>query len=262
MVKIPRMRKHDPKKGLKKHYHKNRKAGEGQRRFREASGMLTRIVANDPFPQMQFRKLTYVDENIIGTTNVASPMFGTENLYNLNSIWDPYVAGGVNSHNTTALGCVELAALYYRYKVHAVDIDVTFYNPRLNTFTASADINGLIAGLIVNNPSSLANTLAGNDAGRVSKLPFVWTKEVPATGQNKVHFKQYLRMSTLFEMTNAQYKDDINNTTAGTLANPSTLTQLGIALADGNSNSTFYYCNYRVQITYYTQFYQRKDLAI
>jgi len=223
---------------------------------------LNRYVANDPFPPVLYTRLTYVDQGSVGSPGDSTMHFGGENVYNLNSVYDPYVAGGVNNHNTTALGLTEIGNLYYRYKVHQVEIKVTFYHPHVNTITESNETTGLYAGIIVNNPSLLASTLAGNDFGRVSKLPSVWTKVVPAAGPGKCEFRQKFDLHTLFELTKLQYETDINNTTAGVGANPSTLCQMAVALADSNGGASACYTQYRVEITYLTQFYQRKALSI
>jgi len=224
--------------------------------------MLNRYLSDDPFPPVLYTRLTYVDQDTVLSPGNSTATFGTDIVYNLNSPWDPYNAGGVNNHNTSALGLTEVAALFYRYKVLQVEIEITFYHPHTTTFTESTEATGLFAGVIVNNPSSLSTALAGNDFGRISKYPSVWTSVIPAAGPGKTVFRQRFDLHTLFELTKQQYMTDINNTTAGVGASPSTLTQLRVSVADANAAAVSLYSDVRVQITYLTQFYQRKPLAL
>jgi len=209
-----------------------------------------------------YTDLTYVDQNVVVTPGTSTTQFGTDLVYNLNSPFSPYTGGGVNNHNTSALGLTETGNLYFRYKVHQVDVKVTFYHPHTNTFTESTEATGVFAGVIVNNPSSLSTTLAGNDFGRISKYASVWTRTVPAAGPASVSFTQRFDLHTLFELTKQQYKADINNTTAGVGSSPSTLCQLRVSAADANASATALFSDVRVELTYLVQFYQRKPLTI
>jgi hypothetical protein len=224
-------------------------------------GMMSRYAMRDPFEPVCFKALTYVDQDLVSTPGNSTSQFGTDIVYNLNSVWDPYNAGGVNNHNTSALGLAELTPIYSRYKVMGVEIRITFYHPHVNTITESNETTGLYAGIIVNNPA-VTTTLGGKEFGRVSKLPNVWTKLIPPAGSNKVEFRQYFDMSTVFEMSRLQYDSDINNTTAGVGGNPGSLAQLNVALADSNGGAAAANAQVRVELTYVTQFYERKELTI
>lgn len=224
---------------------------------------LSVINANDPFPPMCMKRMTYcgtgqlqVNNGAIGTALFAN--VGGDFVWRLNSPHDPYI-GVTASLNTSAYGMTEMAFLYNRYKVHGVLAEIQFYDPS-SSGTSKAD--GLVLGIILNNPSN-TDTVTGLTIGAVERRPQGWTSTLADSGKQSLNFRQYLPMHTAFGITKLQYKTDIENTTGATNSDPGSVPTLHLSMADSNgrSDSTTLYMNFTIKLTYFTQFYQRKQYA-
>lgn len=211
--------------------------------------------ANDPFPPMCMKTMTYAAthqlhiNNAIGTANFSSE----ERVWKLNSPVDPYVGITPSVLNTSAYGMTEMASLYNRYKVFGVLVEIQFFDP---------NEDGLVAGVLFNNPSNGSNQLLNSSIGSVEKKPQGWTSSLANTGSQKLNFRQYYPMHQLFNLTKSQYANDIENTTSGTASDPATNAWVNICMADSNARAnTDLYMQYTIRLTYYTQFYQRKQYS-
>lgn len=224
---------------------------------------LSVINANDPFPPKCFKRMTYcgtgqlvIQNGILGTSNFAN--VGGDVVWRLNSPYDPYI-GVAASLNTSAYGMTEMASLYNRYKVFGCLIEIQFYDPSALGDTRA---DGLVLGLILNNPSN-TDTVTGLSIAAVERRPQGWTSTLADSGKQSLNFRQYLPMHTAFNVTKLQYAVDLENTTAATNSDPGSVPTLHLSMADSNarSDSSVLYMNYTIKLTYFTQFYQRKQYA-
>lgn len=239
-------------KPSKKAYKKNAK------HKKRAQGMMTRFLKNDPFKPKDFKRLTYSGVGSLGVTSVtAAPSASL--AFTLNDPYDPYLPLTPATLNTKALGMTELAAIYNRLKVHAVEVSVTFYDPQGPAGTIT---DGLVACCLVNNPSNLANTMVGTDYGKLAKLPMTWVKQISDYGSQRVTFKQYFMMYQLFGLTHQQFKNDIENTTQPTNGSPASKAELEIGIADSHGRNTACICQFKIEINYFVELYQRVELAL
>jgi len=208
--------------------------------------------SNDPFPPRCFKTMTYAASSILTLSTSGSLNFiSDEHTFKLNSIFDPYLGTTPAPLNVKAYGYTEMATLYSRYRVNGVLVEVQFFDP-------SAD--GLVMGMLFLNPSS-SNSLIGESVGQIERRPQGWTSSLANTGSQKLNFRQYYPMNHLFNISKLQFKSDIDSTTAAITGDPASLPLLKIAMADSNGTaggSTFY-CKYTIRLTYFTEFYQRKQ---
>lgn len=225
---------------------------------------LSVINSEDPFPPMCLKRMTYsgtgqlhIANGATGTANFAN--VGGDFVWRLNSPYDPYIGISPSSLNTSAYGFAEMATLYNRYKVHGVLCEIQFFDP---SSSGDARADGLVLGVILNNPSNV-DTVNGLSIGAVERRPQGWTSTLADSGKQSLNFRQYLPMHTAFNITKLQYKADIENTTAGTNGDPGSVPTLHLSMADSNarSDSTNLYMNFTIKLTYFTQFYQRKQYA-
>lgn len=206
---------------------------------------------NDPFPAMCLKRMVYSTRGQFALTRDGATTFGSglDQVFNLNSPWDPSTAV-TGEGNVSAYGMTEMISLYNRYKVHGVLVEVQFFDP---------STDGLVCGLLFNNPSNLSATLAGKSIGAIEKRPMAWASSLANSGSQKLNFKQFFPMYKLFNLTKSQYKNDIENTTSATDNKPATLAQMHINIADATAAASgTVYMNYVIKLTYFTQFYQRK----
>jgi hypothetical protein len=244
--KTPRISKRG--RGTRKKKPQKRKYGGA---LISGSGRMTNFVKNDPFPPSCYKQMVYAGTGQLFVTS-TNKQFGTELSFKLNSIYDPY-DGTTGTLNTTAYGQAQMAGLYHRYKVNGVKLEVQFFDP---------SHDGIVCGILLNNPSNLAEALGGKDCGQLAKMPMSWSSSISNTGSQKMYFKQYWPMNVVFNMTKGQYLNDIDNTTSATNGSPATLAKALLAIADANFSNAERSINFTIKITYYTYFYQRKQYAI
>lgn len=207
---------------------------------------------NDPFPAMCLKRMVYATRGQFALTRDGTTLFGSglDQVFNLNTPWDPSTAI-TGETNVAAYGMTEMISLYNRYKVHGVLVEVQFFDP---------STDGLVCGILFNNPSNLSATLAGKTIGAIEKRPMAWASSLANSGSQKLNFKQYFPMNKLFNLTKSQYKNDIENTTSDTNNKPATLVQMRMNVADSSAAASgTVYMNYVLKLTYFTQFYQRKQ---
>lgn len=214
---------------------------------------LAQFRANDPFPPICHKKMTYCESGQLRIVPSGSQLFSAvdEYVWKLNDVLDPYVGTLPAILNASTYGMNEMAQLYNRYKVTGCMIEITFFDP-------SAD--GLVVGLIINNPSN-AVVLAGKYIGDVGKRPQGWVSSLANTGSQKLNFKQYFPMHTLCNLTKLQFKVDIDNLTSPTTGSPGSLPKLHLNMADSTARSSGsdLFMQFTIKLTYFTEFYQRKQ---
>lgn len=210
--------------------------------------------SNDPFPPRCFKTMTYsasgqLDLITAGTANFSS----SEYAWVLNSVADPFLGTLPGNLNTACYGMTEMAAIYNRYKVNGVLIEVQFFDP---------SVDGLVLGLLFNNPSN-SEVLTGKSIGTVEKRPQGWTSTLANTGSQKMNFKQYFPMNVLGNITKSQFKNDITNWTAATTGSPATIPLMQLCMADSSARNPAtpitLYCAFTIRLSYFTEFYARKQ---
>lgn len=201
---------------------------------------LGRLFGRSPFP-LRLNKVLHYQEDVdlvCGTTNVL----GTEMVYRLNDLFLPKT-GGIKQ----AYGFDQMQVLYNRYKVNAVKIRLTIYDPKV------ADM--LKVACIVLNPSESAYTLAGQTADAVGDKNNTWTAVIANSGSQKITRKMYFPVGKLANISKLQFKADPDNFTAGVGGSPATLVWMKLAACDPNGGGVTGSVRCKLDIFYYSTFY-------
>lgn len=203
-----------------------------------------------PFPINMWTKFTYTESLFLA--NGATNTVGTTYKLGLNALWDVYLAaGGHQPYGFDSL--VSANGPYYRYKVWSVRLDLEFYDP-------SAD-SGIQICCAVHNPVSYAAgaTISGLSIDQVSEKHNTFTKYISSTGAQTVRVSRVFPMHQLFNLTKAQFANDISTTTGSNAGNPASTPVLEIGILDSRSNT----CSVMVKgmLTFNTQLYDRAQLS-
>lgn len=199
-----------------------------------------------PFPPTRGYRLVYEQD---GALNVGtSGTIGSEQVFNLNSLYDPDKTG--TGHQPYGYDALQVA--YNRYKVHGCLVELEFYN--IQTLKAIDCIYALF------NPSNVSGTLTGSLPSAIGEEQQGEVVTIQEFGNTKRRVKMYVPMYKAFGMTKLQYSADIENTTAGVGGDPGSLATLHIGTADPNQGSSGL-CRYKLKLTYFCQMYQRKIMA-
>jgi hypothetical protein len=226
----------------------SRKAN-GEKKSRARNPMIARgpvllSTVGDPFPIRMVTKLRY--GQLFTETCGASGLFGTEQVFRLNSLFDPDLTG--TGHQP--YGFDTLATIYYRYKVHAVSITLRFSDP-------SAD--GIICAAHFQSPDTTA-TVTGSDPNVIMERSGVWTRNLNNTGSQVVTLQQHFPMHQLCNLTISQFKNNIEDYQALCTTSPARTPYVRIATAalDGSSTST---CRVEAIFDFHCEFFDRIVLS-
>lgn len=216
---------------------------------------LTKFLKPIPFPTIKRVKLNYhVTQNLNSTS--LSTTFGTEADYYLNSLYAPEVTGGHQPYGFDQL--VSNNGPYYRYKVNAAKVKLTFTAP--GGGDDSAALNSILAGCIVINPTA-SYTLTGTGYDVLAEQNMSQIVKIPSSGSQHGTISFYLPMHKAMNWSKKDFNRDLSTTTAPYNGNPQNVVMLKIATANmrGSSAVTTVYCH--IDITYYCELYSRVILA-
>lgn len=196
----------------------------------------------DPIGPKKLCKFTYCD--VIGFTTGAGGVAPAQQVYNLNSLFDPDNSGV--GHQPYYYD--QMTAMYNRYKVSGCLVELLWTNP-------SAD--GIDCLMMVQPSSSTTSTLTGVRTENVLERPQVVVRTLNNSGSQKVYVKQYFDIATVEGLTKIQFKSTSSDIyCANTNASPSALPTIALSACStlGNSGNTV---NCNVKLTYYSQLYER-----
>lgn len=189
-----------------------------------------RVMKDFPFVHMS-----------IYTAGIATA-FGGENVYRLNSMFDPDFTG----IGPQPQGWDQYKAIYVKYKVVAVTLEVTFTNP---------STSGLIVACQLSNPNDTI-TLTGTSAQTSDSRYNVEQRYLNDTGSQQVTIKRRFPMEDLLGITPEMFRGDDQNFSAVIGANPARVPFVRVAIADvsGAAGQT---CTGVVKIIYHTMIFSR-----
>jgi len=211
-------------------------------------GSFSNFVSNQPFPDRRNVKLSYRQIVQLATSNATS-LFGTQQAFSLNSLYDPdYTGGGHQPY-----GFDQLTQIYQRYKVNGVHIKLRFFDP--------TDDGVVVAAVLAGTPA-IALNIAGTDClgGAVQERPFAVSRYITTSGSQSVVFEQYVPIWAVLNWSKLAYRLDMDNTTGPSNGDPGLLPRLYIAVASSRNSATAYVqCD--VELTYYATMYTRIHIA-
>lgn len=186
--------------------------------------------------------LPYADRfSMSGTT--LSPVFGTEQAYRLNSLYDP----DFTNIGHQPYGFDQVIPFYARYIVTHCDINITFSDP-------SSD--GVYVGVFIkslNDPATLVNA----SIGQAMERPNVFCQPLNNTGSQRITFKKSVSIGNLHGLTDQEYLNAWPTTGALISANPANVPYLMFAVADSNSASTPATCKVTIELKFKCIFSER-----
>jgi hypothetical protein len=196
-----------------------------------------------PFPGQYRAKLRFSDISTVASDGTTGTLCGTQRLYQLNSLFEP--------HDGTArqpYGFDQMAALYSRYKVTAVNILLTGL-----PIVLTGDC--VFLHLLIQNPDG-ARSLTGVLGSSVEEFPngaSIPVTSVAATWQQK------FQMHTLSNISKREYDANVEDYSAAVGANPARMPTLSIAAsALGTSDA----CLFHLVIEYECVFFGRVGQAV
>lgn len=194
----------------------------------------------DPFPQRKFCTIRYSD-NI--TITAPSTNLAYEYIYSLNGLFDPDFTGG-GSHQ--GYGYDTMALLYNLYIVRGVYIKIEWYDPSADGVQVGYRIQG--------------SSVSGASVGALEESPLTMCTALNNTGIQKTHQRIYVRPWDAIGTTKYQYLNDVNANGAAVTANPSVqgyLRLFAVSTQSGAASTV----KMKIEISYYTEFYNRVTLA-
>lgn len=213
------------------------------------AGTLSKVFPNykrdAPFAPRKTVRLVYkaVDLLTAGATN----MMGAIKEFCLNSLFDPDKSGAGHQ----PYGFDSMALLYATYKINKVKVKFEFVDP---------SINSLAFGIMITNPTSTAVSIAGMSSEILGEKSMGTVKYLSFGGGKKQTMSFTLPLNEIFQITKAQYANDIENTTSTVAGSPASAVDIQIACANirGDGTGTMV-C--MTTLTYYATFYDRIMLA-
>lgn len=197
-----------------------------------------------PFKPKMFVRHKYCELSTL-TAGTAGIM-GTEIIYRLNDLYDPYFSGGGHQ----PYGRDTMAGIYNRYKVSGCKIDLTFTDP-------SAD--GMAVACAIQDSTESA-TLTNLQVDEAQEKQNCIVKFLNNTGAQKVNIKKYMPIHMVEGLTKLQFKADIENYSANASNSPVSTPFVRIAIGNvtGTTGGTVH-C--MVKLTFYSQWYNRLQLS-
>jgi len=190
-------------------------------------------------------KTTLVYSQAITLTAGSVGLFGTEQVFRLNSLYDPDFTG--TGHQP--YGFDQLLALYNYYKVSAVDIKLTFSDP-------SAD--GMFVASMVQ-PSTATYGLSSQTIATVTEKAGSLVRPLNNTGAQKVVIHHKLAIPAIENISMTQFLADYTNfSSSAGMGNPTVTPWLRCANACGTASAT---CTLLVELAFDAEFWDRVVLA-
>lgn len=182
------------------------------------------------------------------TTGSTIEQYGTEQVFRLNSIYDPnFTTIGPTANNKTVVGHVNIAQLYNKYIVLGAKVEVDFDDP-------SQD--GLVCGCSLNQSFAMQSYTVR----AVGEQFLTYSSALNNTGSQKKSFRFYVKPWAIQGLSKLEYM--ANKSTHSAVMNTNPTDDLYFRLAVANCHDTTVAsikCN--VRIIYYTQCFERIQLT-
>jgi hypothetical protein len=199
----------------------------------------------DPFPPRRSASLRYNQIDTILTTGTEF-VFGTALSWTLNSLFAP-ISGGHQPY-----GFDTLAALYNRYRVRSVDMELTImYNGGVQ--------NSIVGGVVL--PPGVSATIAASTYNIVSEKPLSFMVPiVGGTNTGTVFVKQRFDIAKISGLTRKEFEANVEDYAAVVSASPSKVAKLEIASC-GVQTTTATSSKVLTTLVFHCDFWERTILA-
>lgn len=250
------------KKGFRKRnaFRKTFRRGKGKGNVIVKTGMprmprgpFSSYSSASPLPVTYRCKFVYSGTYVAGSYGTNFALVGAVQALRLNSPYDPLIGVTPTSMNTSAYEFTRLCNInmYLRYKVHAVRLQVDWFDPESNE-------DALYGVVHVRCPSSTA-TIAGLSIDTCEKMPMCVVKRVSDSGSQRRRVVQYFPMNQLFGWTKQQFNSDVDSTTGPYNNDPGSVPIVELGVGDLAAATAIKYMRYTIKMTYYTTLYDRQS---
>lgn len=210
-----------------------------RKRYNKSNSLPYQMTAPAPFKRVMFAKLPYT-ESLTNMNSGTLGAFGTENVYRIGSIFDPYF--GTGGHYP--IGRNIFNQIYGKYKVYGVTVELTW---------SDAGGDGGVCGAMISS-SQDTTTLQGMAIETAKEKPNVFLKYVNASGSQLARYKQYFDIGKIEGLTKSQFKNDIQQFASSMGTDPSLTPYLRLSVANIQQTSGVkVHCD--VKLTYHVQFW-------
>lgn len=197
-----------------------------------------------PFSKMLHTWLTY--EQIGGISCGAAGLFGSDQLFRLNSLFDPDQSGV--GHQPYFYD--QLTGIYSRYKVLRCRVNLWVQNPTDKT-------NGAYVGVCVQSSDDTNTPMVSKLPQTIAERPNSNLIYISGTGEQSNYSQFEVPLHHILGLTRREFLDDVEDTCAAVGANPSRVAILGLAMVDpgGAAGAGSQTVTYRVQLQFYVQMF-------
>lgn len=218
---------------------KNRALKRNKRIPKLSSGLKTKM----PFPAVKNAVLTYNETK--GFSTGGASLFGSENVYRLNGMFDPDKTGVGHQ----PMGFDQYMQLYHKYKVTGVKVRLNWNDPN----TAGTSAPGTWVGYKVTNPSD-TTAIAGKTLSNIKENPNSRADSVHGDSGNRIQ-TFYISIQDAMDVSKIQFEAEVDKYTGTSSADPARVVNLKIATVNPlSTTSVDIACT--VTFDYYVTFYQ------
>lgn len=200
-------------------------------------------VKPEPFPRVLYTRAKFSD-NITMTTSALGVC--DSRPYRMGSIYDPRYSLGGN----TVVGWSQLNAIYYRYWVMGIKVNVSFNNP-------TAD--GMRVGVLIRDGENGVGA-SGATLQRLSEMPRCYISGINNTGEQSKTFKFWLRPWQLVGVSKLEYLANSSKYASLMNNNPSTHCYIDIFAVNDDASLPSANVSMVCKFTYYVKCYDRNQL--
>lgn len=204
-----------------------------------------------PFPPRKNIVLTYVTSHNLNTTSGLTT-FGSEKVFNLNSLYSPEASGGHQYYYFDQV-CAS-GQMYSRYKVNAIRVRITFTGVRGGD--SADDQENCFGGILLNNIAT-SESLNGKSTHLANELPQVKLVQLSSSGDRPAVIDVYIPLHKLFGWNKSAYRNDVSNTTAPYSGSPGSIPTMRLAIAALSAPTSVCTAYAKVEMIAYATLYAR-----
>lgn len=202
-------------------------------------------IKPDPFPRVLHTRCKWTYNYSQLSNAVTAFTCGNEQAFRINSIWDP----DFTSTGSTVIGWTNFNALYDRYIVRGVKIELEFHDPNQD---------GVICYASLNQSATLQNQ--SDDVASGQSL--VYSSVINNTGSQKKSFKFYVKPWSMLGLSKLEWMATKSTHTSIMNNNPADVIYLRTACSSPNTGGTTGQIRVSIRLIYYVEFYDRKQLVV
>lgn len=215
------------------------------------AGLGAGLYLSNPVKPKMFVTNVYSETLTLQSSSLQTYM-GTEAVYRLNSVNQPNFISAIGTGQShQAYGHDQMTFFYNSYKVYACKVELEI---------GDSGGDGAYLGVIVQPPNT-STTLAGLNPHIAIEKPGCKIIPCPDSGPQDKKFTCFVRIGKIAGLTKREFEADVKDFVATTTTNPTLSPWLRVAVGDLGAPNAVTTVRVAMKLTYYTQYYDRKELA-